>query len=58
MSLPLRIAPPLGSFAGARGIHLIERNAFVPSATNALRIARALGTTVEALFGGLVDVSR
>ena len=39
-------------------IYAIERNAFVPSATNALRIARALGTTVEALFGGLVNDAR
>ena len=36
-------------------IYAIERNAMVPSTTNALRIARALGTTVEAIFGGLAD---
>lgn len=32
-----------------------ERGVHTPSLHNALRLARALGTTVEALFGGEVD---
>lgn len=32
-----------------------ERGVYTPSLHNALRLARALGTTVEALFGGEVD---
>lgn len=32
-----------------------ERGVHTPSLHNALRLARALGTTVEAIFGGEVD---
>lgn len=32
-----------------------ERGVYTPSLHNALRLARALGTTVEAIFGGEVD---
>lgn len=34
---------------------LYERGVNTPSLHNALRLARALGTTVEALFGGEAD---
>jgi transcriptional regulator with XRE-family HTH domain len=36
-------------------VSLYERGVNTPSLHNALRLARALGTTVEALFGGEVE---
>lgn len=36
-------------------VSLYERGVYTPSLHNAIRLASALGTTVEALFGGEVD---
>lgn len=49
----MQIADVLGCEQGL--VSQYERGVHTPSLHNALRLARALGTTVEALFGGEVD---
>lgn len=49
----MQIADVLGCQQGL--VSQYERGVCTPSLHNALRLARALDTTVEALFGGEVD---
>ena len=49
----MQIADVLGCQQGL--VSQYERGVYTPSVHNALRLARALGTTVEELFGGEVD---
>ena len=49
----MQIADVLGCQQGL--VSQYERGVYTPSLHNALRLARALGTTVEDLFGGEVD---
>lgn len=49
----MQIADVLGCQQGL--VSQYERGVYTPSVHNALRLARALGTTVEDLFGGEVD---
>lgn len=49
----MQIADVLGCQQGL--VSQYERGVYTPSLHNALRLARALGTTVEDLFGGEAD---
>lgn len=49
----MQIADVLGCQQGL--VSQYERGVYTPSLHNALLLARALGTTVEDLFGGEVD---